>query len=155
MQLDKFRGMVAEAIGGEGLEVFCEFPDAAKRVGGAPFGVLSQESIELKALGFGRCAVRRGLLKFCVTVYAKDGDAAADAMRKIAARCAGDRLRALLGDSEFSVKGARDGKLGLCAVDAELSGSALIELGSGEDAEVIVLNLRGRLVEKTGEEGEI
>lgn len=155
MQLDKFRGLIAEALSGEGLEVFCEFPDAAKRVGGAPFGVLSQESIELKALGFGRCAARRGLLKFRVTFYAKDGDSAADATRKIAARCAGDRLRALLGDSEFAVKGARDGKFGLCAVDAELSGSALIELGENADAEVIVLNLRGHLVEKIGEEGEI
>lgn len=155
MQLDKFRGMIAEALSGEGLEVFCEFPDAAKRVGGAPFGVLSQESIELKALGFGRCAARRGLLKFGVAVYAKDGEAAAKAMQKVAARCAGDRLRTLLGDSEFAVKGIRDGKLGLCAVGAELSGSALIELGRGEDAEVIALNLYGHLVEKTGEEGEI
>lgn len=155
MHLDKFRKMLAEAIGGEGLDVFCEFPDAAKRVGGAPFGVLSQESIELKALGFGRCAARRGLMKFKVVVYARDGEEAATAMQKVATRCAGDRMRLLLGDCAFTVNGARDGKLGLCAVDAELSGSALMELGESEDAEVIVLNLYGHLVEKIEEEGEI
>lgn len=154
MKIDKFRRVVAEAISGEGLDVFCEFPDTAKRVGGAPFGVLSQESIELKALGFGRSAVRRGVIKFGVTVYARDGEVAAAAMQRLATRCAGERLRAVLGESEFAVKDARDGKLGLCAVGAELSGSALIELGESAEAEVIALNLRGKLVEKIGEEGE-
>lgn len=155
MRLDKFRSMLAEAMSGDGLDVFCEFPDAAKRVGGAPFGVLSQESIELKALGFGRCAARRGMVKFKVVVYAKDGDGAAKAMQKVATRCAGDRMRLLLGDCRFTVNGARDGKFGLCAVDAELEGSVLMELGESEDAEVIVLNLYGHLVEKIEEEGEI
>ncbi len=153
MTLDTLRRKLAEALSTDRQEVFPAFPAGEKRRGDAPFGVLSLESVELKALGFGRSSARRGTLKFKLTAYAADGDAATAALQALAARCESEDVRGLLGDCGFSAGSLRDGKYGLCAADGELRGEVLMQLREEQEPEVIVLNLRGHL--KISGEGEI
>ena len=146
MTLDTLRLKLAEALSSDALEVLCDYPERPERVAHNPFAVLSLKTLELKALGFGDPTARRGEFTFAVTVYARSGDRATEALALLSARSQLPEVRGLLAGCKFASGETEPARDGLLRAEATVSGSALVALSETDDAEFITLRLTATLV---------